>query len=340
MNTYPSARILVVEDVPPLRRMTVLTLQADGHQVSEASTGNEALRLAAQLHPDLILLDVGLPDIDGVEVCRRLKADPATADILIAFFSSTHTDPDTQITGLETGADAYITRPISNRELRARVRALLRLKRAEEALRRANAQLQAELAARAETEARLRVIAENTHAWEFWIGPDGEWLYCSPACERITGYPVADFLARPELIREIIHPADRPAWDDHERKVAATGQPDEIEFRIIHRDGVVRWMAHVCYPIRTADGQPWGRRGSSWDITGRRRSQEEEARVASALRERDEQFRTLAQSTALAIFIYQDETIRYVNTAAEHLTGYTAQELIGMRFWELAHAAD
>ncbi|MEJ5199763.1 MAG: PAS domain S-box protein, partial [Anaerolineae bacterium] len=203
-----------------------------------------------------------------------------------------------------------------------------------------NARLADELAARRASEERLRVIAENTYAWEFWVGPDEQLLYSSHACERITGYGVADFMARPELLREIIHPADRETWEEHERKVAATGQPDEIEFRIIHRDGVVRWVAHACYPVRTADGKPWGRRGSSWDITAQHRIQEEQARVARALRESEAQFRTLAQTTASAIFIYQGETIRYVNSTAESLTGYPAQELIGKRFWELAHEAD
>ena len=339
-HTDQPTSILVVEDVPLLRRMTALALTSAGHQVIEAGTGEEALHLAAEHHPDLILLDIGLPDMDGLEVCRRIKADPATADILVAFLSSTHTDLDTQIGGLETGADAFISRPLSNRELQARVDALLRLKRAENGLRQANARLQAELAARAEAEARLRIIAENTYAWEFWIGPNEELLYCSSACERITGYAAAEFMGRPGLIREIIYPADRPIWDEHERKVAATGRPDETQFRIIHRDGAMRWVAHACSPVYAADGAPWGRRGSSWDITAQRRIQEDQARVARALRESEAQFRALTETAASAIFIYQDDIFRYVNKMTEQITGYPAHELIGMHFWEVVHPDD
>jgi PAS domain S-box-containing protein len=335
-----TAHILVVDDDMALRRLTVAILTSAGYVATPAANGAEALRLAAEQRPDLVLLDVGLPDINGMEVCRRLKADPATADIFVILFSSTNTDAASQVAGLEGGADGYITRPIANRELLARVRATLRLQQAEAALRQANARLQAELAARVESEARLRVVTENTYAWEFWIGPDETFLYCAPSCERLTGYTAAEFIARPSLLHEMVHPDDRPIWDAYECRAAAGDQSGEVEFRIVRPDGGVRWLAHVCYPGRAADGRPWGRRGSSRDITERQEAAQQRELANAALRDSEAQFRALAEMATSAIVIYQGESLCYANPAAEQLTGYSAQELVRMRFWEVVHPED
>ncbi len=126
-----TARILVVDDDAHLLRATSRLLKKAGYEVSAARTGAEGLRLAKARKPDLILLDVMLPDVDGVEVCRRIKGEPALNGCFVIVLSSTKTSPDDQAGGLEAGADGYIARPISNRELLARVTAFLRIKRAE-----------------------------------------------------------------------------------------------------------------------------------------------------------------------------------------------------------------
>ena len=123
-------KILAVDDNEALRYSLARTLRDAGYQVVEASTGSEALRLAAQ-GPDLITLDVHLPDMMGFEVCRRLKADSATAHIPILHLSSTFIDPEARVQGLANGADAYLAEPIDRAELVATVGALLRLKNAE-----------------------------------------------------------------------------------------------------------------------------------------------------------------------------------------------------------------
>jgi signal transduction histidine kinase len=123
-------KILAVDDNEALRYSLVRTLRDAGYQVIEAKTGGEALSLAAE-NPDLITLDVHLPDIMGFEVCKRLKADPVTAHIPILHLSSTYIDPDARVQGLSSGADAYLAEPIDRAELVATVGALLRLKNAE-----------------------------------------------------------------------------------------------------------------------------------------------------------------------------------------------------------------
>jgi PAS domain S-box-containing protein len=125
------ARLLIVEDDPHLLHATARLLEKAGHQVAQAAQGSEALRLAQAQHPDLILLDTVLPDIDGLEVCRRIKADPALDACFVVLLTGARTSSDDQVTGLEAGADGTIGWPISNRELLARVEAVLRTHRAE-----------------------------------------------------------------------------------------------------------------------------------------------------------------------------------------------------------------
>ena len=134
------ARILVVDDDESLLRATSRLLDRAGHEVMEATTGSDGLRLVREKQPDLVLLDAVLPDMDGLEVCRQIKAD-GRGSSLVVLLSTFRISPDDQAGGLEAGADGYIARPISNRELLARVQAMLRLKRAEDELRERTHQL-------------------------------------------------------------------------------------------------------------------------------------------------------------------------------------------------------
>lgn len=125
-----ATKILTVDDNEALRYTLVRSLRDAGYQVVEARTGAEALARAAEL-PDLITLDVNLPDMNGFQVCRKIKADPATTHIPILHVSSTFVDPQSRVQGLEGGADAYLAEPIDRAEFVATVGALLRLKKAE-----------------------------------------------------------------------------------------------------------------------------------------------------------------------------------------------------------------
>ncbi|RKH01655.1 response regulator [Corallococcus carmarthensis] len=131
----PTITVLNVNDDPATLYLLSLTLKQGGYQVLEATGGREALRLA-QGRPDLVLLDVHMPDIDGYEVCRRLRADESTHDLLIAHLSSVSVRREDRVRGLAQGADAYWTRPLGEDELLANIEALLRLQaRARDAVR-------------------------------------------------------------------------------------------------------------------------------------------------------------------------------------------------------------
>src|SRR5207302_783763 len=129
-----NATILFVDDDAAARSMLGWVFRSEGFRVVEAGSGAEALRLADD-RPDLVVLDVSLPDLDGFEVCRRLKAAPATASTPVLHVSAVYTDSGDRSQGLESGADGYLVKPVEPREMLATVRALLRVRAAEEAAR-------------------------------------------------------------------------------------------------------------------------------------------------------------------------------------------------------------
>jgi DNA-binding response OmpR family regulator len=119
----PSARVLVVEDDEAIADVLRRSLRAEGHEVKSAGDGAEALTAAEQFTPDLVVLDLGLPRLDGMEVLRRLRADGSDVPVLIL---TARTETDNRVEGLDTGADDYLPKPFERAELLARIRALLR----------------------------------------------------------------------------------------------------------------------------------------------------------------------------------------------------------------------
>ncbi|MCX5861823.1 MAG: response regulator [Deltaproteobacteria bacterium] len=134
------------------------SLKSAGYETIEAATGTDCLRFTIEQRPDLVLLDVMLPDINGIEVCKRIKLDKTLADSYVVLLSSLRTSSDDQAVGLETGADGYIARPVSNRALLARVESLLRLKRAEQTLK--------------QSEEKYRLLADNMEDVIWQTTPD------------------------------------------------------------------------------------------------------------------------------------------------------------------------
>jgi len=124
--------VLVVEDEPDIRNLIVHHLARDGFRCRTAGTGAEALTRVRAAVPDLVVLDLMLPEMSGLEVCRRLRGDPATAAVPIIMLTAKADEVD-RIVGLELGADDYVAKPFSPKELVARVRAVLRRARPGEA---------------------------------------------------------------------------------------------------------------------------------------------------------------------------------------------------------------
>ncbi len=142
MTAAERLRILNVDDYGPARYARTKLLQQAGFDVVEADTGAAALRQAIQARPHVVLLDVKLPDVDGYEVCRRLKADPATAPIPVLHLSAAHRTAGDHARGLDAGADGFLVEPVAPEVLLATVRSVARTRRAEDAVRAAARQWQ------------------------------------------------------------------------------------------------------------------------------------------------------------------------------------------------------
>lgn len=150
------------------------------------------------------------------------------------------------------------------------------------------------------SETKYRIVADNTRDWEWWMAPDGHFLYTSPSCRQITGFDAREFIDDKDLIFRITHPDDRERLIDHVREVDQSHRGGEVEFRIIRSDGAERYLAHACAPVFDGEGRFLGHRGSNRDITERKNAE-------NALRESEE---TLRQLSARLLTVQETERKR------------------------------
>jgi len=132
-----SVKVLIVDDDELMREANARFLRSNGYQVLESATGDQGVTTALEEQPDIILLDVVLPDTSGVDVCVTLRRELVENDAMIALMSAVKLSPEDRSSGFESGADAYIARPVGNRELLARVSALERIQYSRRQLRQA-----------------------------------------------------------------------------------------------------------------------------------------------------------------------------------------------------------
>lgn len=177
-----SRKVLNVNDDAAARYLMTNILRRGGYEVIEAHTGEEALRLAVDAKPDLVLLDVKLPDVSGLDVCRQLKTNPATRSLLVVQTSALYASGSRKAEGLDSGADAYLAQPIEAVELLATVRAVFRTQHAEEAERRAARSLQRTFDA----------IQDAV----FLVQADGVIELCNDAAVKLLDCPASQLLNR------------------------------------------------------------------------------------------------------------------------------------------------
>jgi PAS domain S-box-containing protein len=184
------------------------------------------------------------------------------------------------------------------------------------------------------SEQRFRTIADFTYDWAYWLDPDGNYVYVSPSCARITGYRADEFRQNPELLESIIHPDDRATVTEHLRGEPLEGsQADLVEFRVISRGGEERWLEHACQPVYGSDGNYLGRRASNRDITERRRAEEalaEQARERTLAAERSRLASELHDSVTQALYsvtLYVEATKLALSAGKEDVAAENLEEL-------------
>ncbi len=281
MSTVTPQVILNVDDYQPGRYTRSRLLRSVGYEVVEAGTGEETLAMVRYLQPQLVILDVNLPDISGFEVCRRIKTDPATENIAVLHLSATSVTTAHRVEGLRGGSDGYLTEPVEPEELLATIDALLRLKQTERALRESNATLNALILS-----SPLPVVV---------LEVDGRIARWNPAAERVFGWTAEEVIGQqPPYVSD----ADR---QDFERNLSEALSGRAIVGREVERsrrDGTRVPISMSLAPVLDRHGNVAGVIGLHEDITERRRTAQELAHlydeVSRAARAKDEFLATLS----------------------------------------------
>jgi PAS domain S-box-containing protein len=346
------ARILIVDGDPLLLRAASRLLKRVGYQVFEAANGMEGQRLAVQYQPELILLDVVLPDIDGVEICRRLKSDPALAGALVVLLLGTKTGSPDQAFSLESGADGYIVRPIPNRELLARVETFLYLQKAlserdaalESAqavnerlaekvaertarLAQANEELQAEIAERKQAEGMLRQeknfaesMLNTAQVIILVLDPEGRIVRFNPYMEEISGYSLEEVQGK-DWFSAFLPVQDQAIMRDLFQKAISDIQTRGNVSPILTKGGIkceIEWYDRT---LKDVEGNIVGLLSIGLDITERKRAEE-------ALRESEERYRLVQENSMDAILLTApDGRILSANPAACKMFQRTEAEI-------------
>ena len=176
-----------------------------------------------------------------------------------------------------------------------------------------------------ESEEKFRTLAEFTNDWEYWIDQHQNFLYCSPSCEEITGYKAAEFKQNPGLLFDIVYPDDQIIFHYHKQmEDVAFEVSEEVQYRIIHLDGTIKWIGHVCQPIFDASGKYIGIRGSNRDITKRKETEQ-------LLKTSQQKYKLLSENITDGIFICKNGSFEYVNRGMSVIFGYGYHELEGLK---------
>ena len=239
--TPRQAAVLIVDDAPAhLGALRSMMLQ-QGYQTFVANSGERALGIAQRALPDLVLLDINLPAMDGMEVCRRLKAHPVTCNIPVIFMSA-RTETDDIVAAFDIGAADYITKPLRLAEVCARVRAQLQFRRTS-----LSQQEQAE---------RLRLIVNSIDEGLMIIEASGRVQYANPACDRYLGYGpgelagcALDSLLAPSVAHEYLDFFSRSMTGALGDQAFARECRGAREVLIRQRDGTLRAMDFTLTPM-------------------------------------------------------------------------------------------
>ncbi|SDC72818.1 hypothetical protein SAMN05216345_103456 [Cupriavidus sp. YR651] len=268
-SANPSSRrplILNVEDREGPRYVKGRILQRASFSVLEASNGQTALSLIRQHAPDLVLLGMRLPDIDGLEVCRLIKADPQTAGTLVLLTSPGVADSHRRVQALNGGADAFMMEPAEPEELVSSINALLRMRGAEDANRRTSQALH-------ENEDLFRQLAEALADVVWILDPaTHRFLFVSPSFASLWGRAVEGVLQDPLRWLDWVLPEERARMSAGWQSMLRDGKLDTA-FQIERPNGEIREVHMRAFPVRGADGRCLRVAGICQDVTHHNRAE-------------------------------------------------------------------
>lgn len=295
-NTALQENILMVDDHPENLRLLYQLLSKRGYKVRPTRDGKLALKFALSTPPDLILLDIMMPGMDGYEVCEQLKACPQTKDIPVIFISALNEVFD-KVKAFSVGGVDYISKPFEIAEVVARVENQMLLSRLSKEIVAKNARLQAEIEERKQIEAELRdsqrwlsaVIQTNPNLLYVYDLIEQRTVYINREIYSDIGYTIEE--RQPMVgafLPNFIHPDDLPGFSEHISRIetAKDGESFEFEYRIQHKNGESSWfLSRDTVFARTADDKPWKILGTATEISDRKQA-ELELKTALAAMER------------------------------------------------------
>ncbi|KAF3890532.1 MULTISPECIES: response regulator [Nostocales] len=340
--------ILVVDDNPANLRLLVEILSKQGYKVRPALNGQLALMSVEATLPDLILLDIIMPEMDGYEVCSRLKASSQTQNIPVIFISASEEVFD-KVKAFAVGGVDYISNPFQVEEVLARVEHQLSIRRLSQQLAEENKRLQqeilerqvalrdrkqAELGLRLMTE-RLQHLLSSCPAIIYSCKPGGNYrtTFISENVKTILGYKAREFLEDGDFWAVHIHSEDANRIYTEISKIFITDRHSH-EYRFLHADGTYHWLFEQLRLVRDATGHPIEIVGYTVDITERKQAE-------SALRESEERFRTMADTAPVMIWMSgKDALLNFFNQAWLDFTGRTIEQELGNGWLQKVHQDD
>ena len=258
--------ILIVDDDQEMRAATAMILERVGYVVMQGANAAEALALTRAHHPDLVLLDVELPDGDGLEVARRLKADPELLGTLVVFLSGSKVSAEDQSKGLMEGnADGYIVHPVAPKVLCGWVEAFLRLQATQVALRK--------------SEEELKQAQAMAHVGNFSYSIAIDTIRWSHEVYRLFGVTPVGRSMQFKDVERLIHPEDLEYWRTATQRSIAAGRSVVTENRVVRPDGTIRHHQVLSRVRLSPDGRPLEIVGTVQDITERKRAEEEQKKL-------------------------------------------------------------
>jgi PAS domain S-box-containing protein len=311
-------KILAVNDDPDQLEIKEFLLLNAGFRVLTAQSGNEAYTVAQRERPDLIISDVLMPDGDGIELCRLIRANEKLRFIPILLVSALQKDTANVVKGLEAGADDYMELPYEPMRLIAKAARLIERKRVEDALR--------------ESENRFRNLIENLTDIISILAPDGTVIYESPSLEHILGYKPEELIGK--KIFTFIHPEDAPEVIEYfASAIQSTEVVSPIEYRFRHKNKSWRIFESV--------GKPFNDPINGLVAVINSRDITEQRNALKAKRESENRLRTIFDNAAIGIALVdtKGQPIES-NPALQKMLGYSGKELRRMPFAEFTHPDD